>query len=92
MRAIAPIGLYVLMLAVPVTGYVMTSLHGYPSFFFALKLEPFLPESDAYIFGGMLNKYLLRYLVYIILGTHILGALKHHFVDKHKEAFKRIEG
>jgi cytochrome b561 len=88
----AHIGLYVLMLAVPVTGYVMTSLHGYPSFFFVLKLEPFLPESDTYILWGLLHKYLLQYLVYIILGAHILGALKHHFVDKHKEAFKRIVG
>ncbi|MFT5840208.1 MAG: cytochrome b561 [Flavobacteriales bacterium] len=39
---------------------------------------------------GMLHKYLLPYLLYIVLGAHILGALKHQFVDKHTNAFKRM--
>jgi len=84
--------LYVFMFAIPVTGYVMTSLHGYPSYFFTLKLAPFLAESDSYIIWGLFHKYLLQYLVYIILGAHILGALKHHFIDKHKTAIKRMVG
>lgn len=84
--------LYVLMFAIPVTGYVMTSLHAYPSYFFMLKIPSFLPESDAYIVWGFFHKYLLQYLVYIILGAHILGALKHHFIDKHRTAIKRMVG
>jgi len=82
--------LYVLMVAIPLTGYVMTSLHGYPSYFFTLKLEPFLPKGDAYIIWGLFHKYLLQYLVYIILGAHVLGVLKHHFIDKHTDAIKRM--
>ena len=84
--------LYVMMIAVPVTGYMMTSFHGYPTFFFALEIEPFWGKSDAYIIWGMFHKYILPYLLYIILGAHILGALKHHFVDKHDGALKRMVG
>jgi cytochrome b561 len=86
----AHLALYFLMFAVPLTGYVMTSLHGYPSFFFALELPPFLSESDAYIVWGLFHKYVLQYLIYLILGAHILGALKHHYLDKHEGALRRM--
>lgn len=86
----AHIMLYIVMIAVPITGYVMTSLHGYASYFFTIKLEPFLQESDAYIVWGLFHKYLLQYIIYIVLGAHILGALKHHFIDKHTKAIKRM--
>lgn len=82
--------LYVLLIAIPVTGYVMTSHHGYPTFFFMIELPSVLPESQAYIVWGLFHKYVLQYLVYIILGAHILGALKHQFIDKHAAAFKRM--
>jgi cytochrome b561 len=88
----AHIALYLLMFMVPLTGYVMTSFHGYPSFFFIWQLPSLLEESKAYIYWGLFHKYLLQYLVYIILGAHILGALKHQFIDKHKNAFKRMVG
>lgn len=82
--------LYGLLIAVPITGYIMTSLHGYPTFFFTIRLEPFLPESQSYIFWGLFHKYLLQYLIYIVLGAHILGALKHQIFDKHDLALKRM--
>lgn len=82
--------LYLLLIAIPVTGYVMTSHHGYPTFFFMIELPSILPESQAYIFWGLFHKYVLQYLVYIILGAHIIGALKHQFIDNHDSAFKRM--
>lgn len=90
MAHIAHIALYMLMFFIPITGYIMTSLHGYSSWFFIWELKPFLAESKAYIFWGLLHKYLLQYLIYIILGGHILGVLKHHFIDKHTKALKRM--
>ena len=85
------ISLYVMMFAVPVTGFVMTSFHGYPTFFFAWELSPLWAPSDtATIIWGTLHKYLLPYVLYIILGTHILGALKHRFIDKHDAALIRM--
>ncbi|MBT8139124.1 MAG: cytochrome b/b6 domain-containing protein [Gammaproteobacteria bacterium] len=86
----AHVALYGLLFALPVTGYVMTSLHGYPSYLFTLELQPFLDESDADIYWGLFHKYLLPYFLYIVLGAHILGALKHQFIDKHENAFKRM--
>ena len=83
--------LYVMMIAIPVTGFIMTSFHGYPTFFFAWELAPLWgPSKTGTIVWGMMHKYLLPYLLYIILGSHILGALKHRFLDKHKDAFKRM--
>jgi len=90
MAHMAHIALYLLMFFIPITGYIMTSLHGYPSWFFIWELEPFLSESEAYKFWGLFHKYLLQYLIYIILGGHILGALKHHFIDKHTKALQRM--
>ena len=85
--------LYVAMVAVPITGFVMTSFHGYPTFFFAWEFGPFWGSSDwATIACGSFHKYLLPTLVYVILGAHILGALKHRFIDGHKQAFRRIVG
>lgn len=88
----AHILLYVLMIAVPITGYFMTSFHGYQSYFFTLKIPPFVSESDIYQVWGLFHKYVLQYLLYIVLGAHILGVLKHHFIDKHKSAIKRMVG
>jgi cytochrome b561 len=88
---IAHILLYGFMFALPITGFVMTSFHGYPTFFFAWELEPlWAPSDNATIIWGTLHKYLLPYLLYIVLGAHILGALKHQFIDKHDTAFKRM--
>ena len=87
----AHIALYVMMIMIPITGFIMTSFHGAPTFFFAWELEPLWGFSKTgTIVWGMLHKYLLPYLLYIVLGAHILGALKHQLIDKHTNAFKRM--
>jgi cytochrome b561 len=88
---VAHIALYVMMIMIPITGFIMTSFHGAPTFFFAWELEPLWGFSKTgTIVWGMLHKYLLPYLLYIVLGAHILGALKHQLIDKHTNAFKRM--
>ena len=82
--------LYFMLLVIPVTGFMMTSYHGYGTFIFFWELPPLWEKSNVYLIWGGFHKYLLPYLVYIILGAHILGALKHQFVDKHDSAFKRM--
>lgn len=84
--------LYILLIAMPITGYVMTSFHGFPTYIFAIEIPPLWGKSDAYIVWGLFHKYLLPYVLYIVLGAHILGALKHHFIDKHPAALKRMVG
>lgn len=89
----AHITLYFMMIAIPVTGFIMTSYHGAPTFFFAWQLDPLWGFSETgTIAWGVLHKYLLPYLLYIVLGAHVLGALKHQWVDKHDDAFKRMVG
>ena len=89
----AHITLYFFLIALPVTGFVMTSFHGYPTFFFFWDLAPlWAPSETATIIWGTFHKYLLPYILYIVLGAHVLGALKHHFVDRHHDAIKRMVG
>ena len=82
--------LYFMLLVIPITGFMMTSYHGYGTFFFFWELPPLWEQSNVYQIWGGFHKYLLPYIVYIILGAHVLGALKHQFIDKHDSAFKRI--
>ena len=82
--------LYFMMLFIPITGFMMTSYHGYGTFFFFWELAPLWEQSNVYKIWGGFHKYLLPYLVYIVLGAHILGALKHQLIDKHDSAFKRM--
>jgi cytochrome b561 len=86
------IALYVMMIAVPITGYVMTSMHGFGTYIFDWEIPPLLAKSPAYVIFGGFHKYLFQYLLYLILGAHILGALKHQFVDKHDAALNRMLG
>jgi cytochrome b561 len=86
----AHIALYVMMIMMPVTGYVMTTYHGYATYFFIWELPPLWGEGQAYLIWGTFHKYILPYLLYIVLGAHILGALKHQLLDKHLSAFKRM--
>ena len=90
---VAHFALYAMMVAMPITGFVMTSFHGYPTFFFAWEFGPFWePSNSATIAWGLFHKYLLPFVLYILLGAHILGALKHRFLDKQERAFRRIVG
>ena len=82
--------LYFMLLVIPITGFMMTSYHGYGTFFFFWELPPLWEQSNVYQIWGGFHKYLLPYIVYIILGAHVLGALKHQFIDKHGSAFKRM--
>ncbi len=86
----AHLTLYFMMIFFPITGFMMTSYHGYPTYFFIWELPPLWAQSDVYIIWGSVHKYLLPYLVYIVLGAHILGVLKHQFIDRHAFAFKRM--
>ena len=82
--------LYFMMLAIPITGFMMTSYHGYETYFFFWEMQPLWEQSEIYQVWGGFHKYLLPYLLYLVLGAHILGALKHQFIDKHANAFKRM--
>jgi len=87
------IALYFLMIALPVTGFIMTSYFGAPTYYFVWEMQPLWEASESgVVVWGVLHKYLLPYLIYAILGAHVIGALKHQFIDKHGSALGRMVG
>ncbi len=75
--------LYLLMLAIPFSGYAMTNLFGYPASLFGLVDLPLLFAKNSEV--ALLAKQadvLLVYTLMVALFAHIAGALKHRFLDK----------
>jgi len=85
--------LYFILLALPLSGYFMSSFADRPMELFLWNFPSSLvPDDDLKRLFGFLHKILLPYLCYLVLGLHIIGALKHHLIDKHGSAFKRMAG
>jgi cytochrome b561 len=83
--------LYVLMIGFPITGFVLSTFGGkYSHFFFWDTPLLWAPDADLIIPWAILHKLALPVLFYAVFAAHIAGALKHHFVDKHEGAFKRM--
>lgn len=75
--------LYVLMLAIPLTGWLMSSAKGVPTVWFGILPIPDLLAKDEAL-GKLLqvtHKY-LNWLLAATLAGHVAAALKHHFVDR----------
>lgn len=73
--------LYVTMVMLPVSGYMMSTLNGYPVKLFGLTL-PALVEVNKKVAETPREVHdILGTVLLIALAAHILGALKHRFVD-----------
>ncbi len=81
--AIAHALLYLLMLAVPLSGWLMSSAGGFPVVYFGVFQLPDIVAKDKELFELMksvhfaLNKALLAVVV-----LHVAAAIKHHYVDR----------
>jgi cytochrome b561 len=81
--AIAHALLYLLMLAVPISGWMMSSAGGFPVVYFGVFQLPDLVAKDKELFELMksvhfaLNKALLALVI-----LHVAAAVKHHYVDR----------
>ncbi|NML44357.1 cytochrome b [Ramlibacter sp. G-1-2-2] len=73
--------LYALMLAVPLTGWIMSSMGGYPlSFFGWFEVPDVVAENEAlFPFFIELHAWLAWTLVALV-AVHVVAALRHHFV------------
>jgi cytochrome b561 len=76
-------GLYLLLFAMPLTGWMMTSARGFPASWFGFfQLPDFVPKNDA-LYNAMKETHdTLALALYAIVFLHVMGALKHHFVLK----------
>ena len=75
--------LYVLMLAIPLTGWLMSSAKGFQTVWFGVLPIPDLIGKDKATgeLLALVHKSLNLLFVAVILG-HVAAALKHHFIDK----------
>lgn len=82
--------LYVLMLAIPVSGWLMSSAKGYQTVWFGVLPLPDLLGKDKQL-GDMLAELhgALNGLMMFIVVVHALAALKHHFIDR-DDVLKRM--
>ena len=83
--------LYLLMICMPLSGYLMSNAAGYPVKLFVIEL-PALVGKDP-VLGKFFHSahHYLGYAFVIILSLHIAGALKHRFFDKpENDVLKRM--
>ena len=75
--------LYVLLFAMPLTGWIMSSARGFPvSWFNLFQLPDLVPKSEA-LYNAMVTTHAaLAIALAVTVTLHIAAALKHHFVLK----------
>jgi cytochrome b561 len=77
------VGLYVLLFAMPITGWIMSSARNFPVSWFNVFQLPDLVAPNKALYDAMVTTHgALALALGIIVALHVLGALKHHFVMK----------
>jgi len=82
--------LYVLLLAIPVSGWLMSSAKGIPVVYLGLVQLPDLVGKDKAL-GDLLAgvHQMLNFGLLALVGMHIAAALKHHFIE-HDATLRRM--
>lgn len=83
--------LYFFLFAFPITGYVLGTSLGKLSHFYVWDL-PLLwgPDEGSLAFARLAHKIVLPFAFYLVFIGHVLGALKHQYVDKEEGSFRRM--
>ena len=77
------VALYVLLFAVPLTGWTMSSARGFPvSWFGFFQLPDLVPKSRPLYEALLMTHDTLAWTLVAVATLHVLGALKHHFWHK----------
>ena len=75
--------LYLALLAQPITGWAHSNAAGFPVVWFGVLPLPNIAPKDKAISQAFENAHaVIGTLILVLLGLHILGALKHHFIDR----------
>ena len=75
--------LYLLMLAVPISGWIMSSAAGIPVVYFGVLQLPDLVEKNKALFELMkIVHYAFNKTLLALVLLHVAAALKHHYVDR----------
>ena len=84
---------YLLMLAVPLSGWLMSSAKGVQTVWFGILPLPDLLEKDKAL-GNLLSSVheSLNYLLLLLVVAHIAAALKHRYVDRDEVMARMLPG
>lgn len=75
--------LYVLMFALPLVGWMLSSAKGYPVLLYGVWQMPNLVAQNEELAHTLREIHeLMGYGLLLLIGLHIAGALKHYFIDK----------
>jgi cytochrome b561 len=76
-------GLYVLLFAMPLSGWMMSSARGFPVSWFKTVTLPDLVAKNKALYDALVETHeTLAWVLYVIVALHVLAALKHHFLLK----------
>ncbi|MGH8197775.1 MAG: cytochrome b [Steroidobacteraceae bacterium] len=83
--------LYVLLFAMPLTGWMMSSASNYPvSWFGLVQLPDFVgPDRDLKDLFKLVHK-TLSYGLFVLAGLHVAAALKHQLLDRDGLLFRML--
>jgi cytochrome b561 len=75
--------LYLLLFAIPLSGWLMSSAKGFQTVWFGLLPLPDLVGKNKEL-GDLLKEVheILNFGLLLLVGAHIAGALKHHFIER----------
>lgn len=77
------LGLYALFFAVPLLGWTFSSAAGFPVVVFGvLPLPDLVPVNDGLADALKEAHQWAAYAMAALVGVHVAGALKHHFIDR----------
>ena len=75
--------LYILLFAMPLTGWTMSSARGFPvSWFGFIQLPDLVPKNKPLYDALLATHQTLAWVLYVVVALHVLAALKHHFMLK----------
>jgi len=75
--------LYLLLLAIPLSGWAHSSAAGFPVVYFGwLQLPDWLPKDKALAHQMEELHEMLTTALLVVVAAHVLAALKHHFIDR----------
>lgn len=78
------LGLYFILIAFPLSGYLMSSFAGYPVNVFGLFTLPNIVSANTDLARtfNFLHTEIIAITFYVLISAHILGALFHHYILK----------
>ena len=86
-------GLYLLMFALPLTGWAYNSAAGFPLRWFNVYNLPALMEASPTLKVWMKEAHETGAVIFMaVIGLHALAALKHHFIDRDQTLLQMLPG